>query len=321
MIDPAVRWLNLPAGCFRALEWPGSEPFIVLLHGLTGVAEVWAPTVARLPDTPGRCIAIDQRGHGQSAKPPTGYAVGAFVSDLMAALVAAGIERPHLVGHSMGARVAMVAAARHPEQFRSVSIIDIGPEAWRANWVDSLASFDRMPRQFASLDEALGRLGRARGGESLDATLAASNDELRTIAAARFQLDDDSHCRWRADIEALKQAVKAQRSRSYWREWRALNLPALFIRGGTSAEVRPAIAERMRRMNPRVLVSRTGRCGAQYPPARAGEAGRGARWILAISLRADDVVEGWYASNAIAGAGGRGLTRTGWRRRRWGGRE
>jgi len=249
MTEPETRWLDLPAGRFRALEWPGHEPAAIFLHGLTGVAEVWGPTITRLGAGRPGCIAIDQRGHGQSAKPANGYHVGAFVTDLLEVLDAAGLERPHLVGHSMGARVAMVAAARYPERFRSVAIVDIGPEAWRANWADSVAAFDRMPREFATLEEALGRAGRIRGGESLDAALA-SDDELRGIAAARFEQTADGKFRWRADIEALKKTVRSHRSRNYWAEWRRLSLPALFVRGGTSNEVRPAIAERMRRANP-----------------------------------------------------------------------
>ena len=251
MTDPETRWLDLPAGRFRALEWPGGERSAIFLHGLTGVAEVWRPTISRLGTQRPRCIAIDQRGHGQSAKPADEYDVGAFVGDLLGVLNATGMERPHLVGHSMGARAAMVAAARHPERFRSVAIVDIGPEAWRANWLASVAAFDRMPREFPTLEDALGRAGRARGGESLDAALA-SDDELRNIAAARFEEGPDGRFRWRADIEALKKAVRAHRARNYWTEWRSLSLPALFIRGGASNEVRPAIAERMRGENPRV---------------------------------------------------------------------
>lgn len=254
MSEPKARWLELPAGRFRALEWPGHEPTAIFLHGLTGVAEVWAPTITRLGGDRPRSIAIDQRSHGQSAKPtgPTGpYDIGAFVADLMAVLDVAHLERPHLIGHSMGARVAMVAAARFPERFRSVAIVDIGPEAWRANWLDSEAAFDRMPREFATLEEALGRAGRARGGESLDAALA-SDDELRGIAEARFERSPSGKIRWRADIEALKRTVRSHRSRNYWREWRSLSLPALLVRGGTSNEVRLAIADQMRRENPRV---------------------------------------------------------------------
>lgn len=251
MSEPGTRWLDLAAGRFRTLEWEGGEPAAIFLHGLTGVAEVWAPTIERLGKERRRCIAIDQRGHGQSTKPAHRYSVAAYVRDLLAVMDALELERPHLVGHSMGARVALVAAARRPGRFQSVAIVDIGPEAWRANWVETWAAFERMPKQFASMQDATRGGVRARDAENADAALASSS-KLQAIAEARFETGADGSVRWRADIEALKQAVKAQRSRGYWREWRALQRPALLIRGGESRELRPHIAERMRAENPRV---------------------------------------------------------------------
>ena len=101
---------------------------MLFLHGLTGVAEVWQETVDALGEGRPRCVAIDQRGHGDS---PHGgpYHVRQLVQDALAAARAAGMERPHLVGHSMGARVAMAAAAWRPRAWRTVAMADIGPEA------------------------------------------------------------------------------------------------------------------------------------------------------------------------------------------------
>jgi len=272
--DPAVRWLDLPAGRFRALEWAGTEPPVLFLHGLTGVAEVWQPTVARLAEPHPRCIAVDQRGHGQSPRPAAGYGAGRFARDLIEALDALDLDRVHLVGHSMGARVAMVAAARYPARFLSVAIVDIGPEAWRANWEETVEALDRMPRAYASINEATQTGRSARGGESIDAALASSS-ELSDVARARFQVDDDGTARWWADIEALKQTVRTQRSRNYWAEWRALKLPALFIRGGTSREVRSEIAARMHRENPNVSYLELDGVGHNIPllaPGRLADA-------------------------------------------------
>lgn len=250
MTEPATHWLELPAGRFRALEWAGSEPPVLFLHGLTGVAEVWGPTLSRFGPGRPRCIALDQRGHGQSPKPAAGYGATRFARDVIDAVDALGLSRVHLVGHSMGARVAIVAAARHPDRFASVAIVDIGPEAWRANWQETVAAFERMPKEWPSIGEATAGAAR-RGPESLDTALA-SNDELLEVARARFRVGADGTARWWADVAALSKTVTTQRSRNYWAEWRALRSPALLIRGGLSRELRPRIAERMRRENPSV---------------------------------------------------------------------
>ena len=270
MTEPQAHWLGLPAGRFRTLEWPGPEPAVLFLHGLTGVAEVWQPTIARLHPSRPRCIAIDQRGHGQSAKPVAGYGVGSFAADVIATLDALELEQVHLVGHSMGARVGMVAAARYPARFRSVVIVDIGPEAWRANWVDTIAAFDRMPKEYASIDDAVRPRDPARGGESIDAAIASST-ELEAVARARFRVGPDGSARWWADVEALKQTVKTQRSRGYWKEWRALQPPALLIRGGDSKEVRPAVAARMRSENPAVAYLELAGVGHNVPLLTPGQ--------------------------------------------------
>jgi pimeloyl-ACP methyl ester carboxylesterase len=272
--ETAINWLDLPAGRFRALEWPGSEPSALFLHGLTGVAEVWKPTIDRLAKSHRRCVAIDQRGHGQSPKPVTGHGVGSFVGDVIAAIDALELDTVHLVGHSMGARVAMVAAARYPARFHSVAIVDIGPEAWRANWEETVAAFEHMPTEYASIEEATSRRALARGGESIDSALASSS-EMAEVARARFRVGSDGRARWWADVEALKQTVKTQRSRGYWNAWRALRPPALFIRGGESHEVRPAIAARMRRENPAVSYLELEGVGHNIPllaPGRLAEA-------------------------------------------------
>lgn len=250
MSEPLPQWLPTPAGTFRLLEWDGPQPPVLFLHGLTGVAEVWGPTVEALGLRRPRCLAMDQRGHGHSPKPEIGYSIGAYVRDAVDIVEEMGLAPLHLVGHSMGARVAMVLAARFPRLLRSVAIIDIGPEAWRANYEQTVQALDRMPASYPNLAAALGGAARTRGAESADAALNAG--QLTTIAEARLQTLPDGTVKWLADREALKQTVVAHRSRDYWPEWKRIRVPALFVRGGKSTEVRLRIAEKMRATNPGV---------------------------------------------------------------------
>jgi len=225
-------------GTFRVLEWPGGPPAAVFLHGLTGVAEVWGPTIDALGEPRPRSFAIDQRGHGDS--PVAGpYDVASLVRDLLAVLEALGVERPHLVGHSMGGRVALTAAARYPGRFRSVAIVDIGPEAWRANWRSTLQAFERMPTGFASMEQALAAGGR--------------DEARRRLFLARLRQADGGGHRWHGDPDAWKAMVVNHRSHSYWRDWERLGaIPALLVRGGGSEELRSRVAAEMRRRNAHV---------------------------------------------------------------------
>jgi pimeloyl-ACP methyl ester carboxylesterase len=238
MNSPAQQTYNLREGAFRALEWQGKGRTAIFLHGLSGVAEVWTPTIDALDESRPHCIAIDQRGHGHSPQPENAYRVADYVTDVVDLVKAIGAP-VDLVGHSMGARVALVAAARHPQLFRSAAIVDIGPEAWQANINESVAAFARMPDEFRSLEAALEYGSRGRRG-----SLAAERfflPRLRRTPGGRY--------RWLASREALVETVTLHRARNYWAEWEAIDIPALLVRGGKSNELRPHIAEQMRARN------------------------------------------------------------------------
>jgi pimeloyl-ACP methyl ester carboxylesterase len=248
MPHPESLTVTTPAGVFRILDFGGDGAPVLFLHGLTGVAEVWGPTVEALGGRV-RALAMDQRGHGHSPKPASGYAIGPYVGDAVAVIEALDLAPVHVVGHSMGARVAMVLGARRPALLHSAAVIDIGPEAWRANWQASVAGIRRIPASFPDLATALATASRARSADSLDAALNSTT--LGDIAAARFAHNPDGTVSFLASRSALEQSVVAHRSHDYWAEWRRIGLPLLLVRGGASAELRPRIATRMRETNPR----------------------------------------------------------------------
>jgi pimeloyl-ACP methyl ester carboxylesterase len=98
-----------------AVQGDPSGPALVLLPGPTDSWVSYQPALERLPATI-RAVAVSQRGHGDSAKPATGYRVEDFASDVVPLLDALGIERAVLAGHSGSClvvrRVAIDAPAR-----------------------------------------------------------------------------------------------------------------------------------------------------------------------------------------------------------------
>lgn len=68
------------------------------------------------------CVSVDLPGSGESSKPPGPYATDAYADQVAAFMAAAGIERAHVAGVSLGAGVATHLAARHPERVRSLSL-------------------------------------------------------------------------------------------------------------------------------------------------------------------------------------------------------
>lgn len=106
-------------------SWGEAGVPLVLLHGLGSTGRIWelvAPLMARRF----RVLVPDQRGHGLSAKPETGYGWADVCDDLIALLDVLGLERVALIGHSWGADVALEFAARHPERLTALGLVDGG---------------------------------------------------------------------------------------------------------------------------------------------------------------------------------------------------
>lgn len=112
-------------------SYPGGDAGcapLVLLHGLFGSAAQWhhiaAPLSART-----RVLAVDLRNHGLS---PHADAMDyeSMAEDLRELLDAQGIAQARIVGHSMGGKVAMAFALRHPGRTGALAVLDIAPVAY-----------------------------------------------------------------------------------------------------------------------------------------------------------------------------------------------
>lgn len=126
---PNERFLTAGGVRARVVEEGAGDP-VLLIHGVAGWAENWAPTMTALAAEGFRAIAVDLPGFGKSQRAvspryfdkPDAYYLR-FVRELLDAL---GLERAHLVGHSMGGAVASVAAASFPDRFRSLTLVAPG---------------------------------------------------------------------------------------------------------------------------------------------------------------------------------------------------
>jgi 2-(acetamidomethylene)succinate hydrolase len=129
----------------------GDGPPALFFHGITANAHVWEPVMAALADR-FRCIAVDQRGHGRSDKPATGYAADDFATDIAAMVRHLDAGPALLVGHSLGSRNALAAGARDPSCVRAVIGIDFTPFIETAVFDALDARVGGGDRTFPSLD-------------------------------------------------------------------------------------------------------------------------------------------------------------------------
>jgi pimeloyl-ACP methyl ester carboxylesterase len=100
-------------------EQEGEGPDVLFISGLADEGACWVDQVAGLRDEY-RVTTFDNRAVGRSAIPPGDYRITDFASDTIGLMDALGLERPHLVGSSMGGAIAQELALAHPERVRSL---------------------------------------------------------------------------------------------------------------------------------------------------------------------------------------------------------
>lgn len=127
---------------------------VVLLHGGGQTRHSWRETGTRLADRGWAALALDARGHGDSAwAPDQNYTYEAMVADLRS-IVDTLDEKPVLVGASMGGLVSLVAQAEDPDLGRGLVLVDVTPRL-EAEGVREITEFMRRGTEgFATLEDA-----------------------------------------------------------------------------------------------------------------------------------------------------------------------
>lgn len=128
---------------------------MLLLHGNKSNARVW-DFVVEASGLPNRLIAPDQRGHGRSDAPPTGYAIADLVADAWAFIEQLDIERVFVVGTATGGYLALTMADQRPDAVAGIAVVDSGI------WIDPKTNF--APRKRIYDDLAAGRDALDRSG-------------------------------------------------------------------------------------------------------------------------------------------------------------
>jgi pimeloyl-ACP methyl ester carboxylesterase len=190
----------------HARDWGGSGRPVVLLHGLASNARIWDGVASRLAGAGLRVVALDQRGHGSSDQPSSGYDFATVVRDLEAALAALGLERPVLVGHSWGANVALQLAAGRPGAVAGLALVDgalTGVAAWAGATREEARRRLAPPRFAVPLGDWLARAGR------FDAGGPAGQTWVRDYLRAGVEVDDQGVARSRFHFDNHMQVVDA----------------------------------------------------------------------------------------------------------------
>lgn len=149
---------------FHYVQWGTQGTPVVCLHGTTINAFSFQAIADGLA-ADHRVYAYDLRGRGDSDKPTTGYSAPLHAADLAALLESLGLEHPAIIGHSLGAFIALYFAAHYPDRVSKLVLIDAGaPLPWsrpqdQPAWLT--AAFNRLGTTVPSADEYIARLKAA----------------------------------------------------------------------------------------------------------------------------------------------------------------
>ena len=123
---------------------------IIFLHGFGEGGFVWEDVVSRIAGHTA-CLALDFRGHGDSSRDKDGkYDVELHTSDFLAVVQQLGIRRLVIVGHSMGADVAIRASAELQPRLAGLVVVDYGPEINEKGGGRVREDFENSLRPYAS---------------------------------------------------------------------------------------------------------------------------------------------------------------------------
>ena len=220
----------------HAESFGAGEPPLLIAHGLLGSARNWGALGRRL-GAKRRVIAVDMRNHGDSPRDgDAGYL--AMAGDLAETIAAQAGGRADVLGHSMGGKAAMALALTRPEAVGRLIVADIAPVGYDHSHADTLAAM-------AALDLA----AVTRRAEA-DAALKAGipNAAMRAFVVQNLVVED-GRARWRPNIAALAAGMEALVG---WPRgpWTPFAGPTLFLRGGASEYVTPAMHGAIRALFP-----------------------------------------------------------------------
>ena len=209
-------------GVALAVDDRGEGPAVVFLHGTATSRAVWAETIEALGEGV-RTIAYDRRAYGESGAPEpyTGTTVGEQADDLIELLEAVGVSGAVLVGHALGAMIALDVVLRAPGLARAAVLIE-PPILWLS---------PRGPEAVAELRDAIERGARDGGpGGAVEAYLehVGGADALDLLGPARADASRRDARAFAADLAAGPSWTATRR------ELRAVTAPLTLVTGWRS---------------------------------------------------------------------------------------
>ena len=258
--DPSIAYASgnivMRRQRFHYLEWGDRRnQTIVLLHGGHQSAHSWDLVSLHLAQKY-RVLALDQRGHGDSEwARDVEYSNHTMSLDAMAFLDGMGLEKPILMGHSMGGRNSMLLTKQNPSRLRALVIVDVGPELSDRGRI-AIQGFVQENQEFEDLEAFVANVRKYdpyRSREHIE----------RTVKYNMLQRADGKFV---SKCDATSRRLGIPRGTGpldniTLDDAKAFHLPVLLVRGENSNILAPDAAERFAAALPKGVLATVPNCG------------------------------------------------------------
>lgn len=213
-------------------EYGTSGPTLIILHGLFGQNDNWASIARKLSESL-HVFTLDLRNHGMSQHSEE-FNYHVMAEDVIETMDMLKVDACHLLGHSMGGKVAMVCGQLAPARFHSLLIADIGPKYYSPHHqeiIDGLRSLD---------------LGALESRGDADELLKTHIPDFgtRQFLLKNLARNAENSFEWRFNLETIAQKIEEVGKAL---ERQIVATPSLFYKGGKSRyileEDKPSILE------------------------------------------------------------------------------
>ncbi len=230
---------------FREVGSP-ADPAIVLIHGVFGSSDNWFTVSKTIAEQGYRVLSVDQRNHGQSPRSDTHDYTG-MAADLRGFLLDQQLEKPVLLGHSMGGKTVMQYAMDFPNTGKPVDysklvVVDIAPKAYPVHHTDII-------RGLSAID-----LASLKTRSEADTVLSQYESILpvRQFLLKNLYRTEEGQFAWRLNLPVIEREVHGIGDELT--NTRPVTEPTLFIRGSESRYILDDDIPAIKRIFPSAII-------------------------------------------------------------------
>jgi esterase len=213
----------------------GAGPALIIIHGLYGSSDNWL-SIGRELARDFEVYLVDLRNHGNSPHSDR-HTYALMKLDLLEFIDRHDIEKPVLIGHSMGGKVAMVFAAEFPERVASLVVIDIGSKSYH-----SLKDFSSQANDHMNILIGMQSIdfSKVKTREDIDAQLSGfvRSSRVRNFLLKNIRRSRDNTFSWKINVPVLIKELPSVLEGLDPKIAGVNGFPVLFVRGGDSDYIR-----------------------------------------------------------------------------------